>query len=192
MTAKRAILAVVALMLLGGCQNGAGTYQTVRLPVGDYDRTFEVARQVIGERFTVEQADKKSGRIVTSPQAVPSGDLPGGMVDLSGAVQGMRRVVTAQVSPMDGTTRVSVKVQLERAEALQSVPKPTYSEYEPTETGAESSVFARPEEHIGVTWRKAGSDAQMEKQLLNEIERRLKAGGSTTEAQEEPSESKEQ
>ena len=49
----------------------------------------------------------------------------------------------------------------------------------------------RPEERVGVTWRKVGSDVETEKRLLDEIERRLKAFGPTAETQEETSEGRE-
>ena len=168
-------MALVLTAVAAGCQTGTATYQTVRLPGGDYDRTFEITQQVIGEQFTIAQADKKSGRIVTSAQAVTN-VLTGGMLTPGGPVQGLRRTVTAQVKPGDGTTLVSVKVQLETAQAVQQIPRPTYSEYEPT-TGAQSDIYVRSDQRAGVMWNPAGSDEAMEKQLLTEIETRLKASG---------------
>ena len=166
---------VVVLLVASGCQSGVGSFQTVRLPIDDYDRTFDVTRQVLGEFFVVERADKASGQIVTSPKTVPEPEgVVGTVLDLPGAVRRTRRIATAQVKRSDGTVRVSVKVQLQMAESVQSSPRPTYSEYDPTATGAESDVYREPEKRTGVVWKRAGSDTEMEKKLLTEIERRLK------------------
>jgi len=171
-------LSLALVLAVAGCQSGAANFQTVRMPSGDYDRTFEVVREVVGGQFTIARADKSTGRIVTNAQAVGEGeDVVGAVINLPNEVRGMRRTVTAQVTASGGTTLVSVKVQLETAESGQAVPRPTYSEYEPTMSGSEGFGFARPEERTGTVWRQAGNDAEMEKKLLTEIERRLKAAG---------------
>jgi len=175
MTFLRLGLVVVAVLTVLGCQGGAGSFQTVRLPSDDYARTFEVTRQVLGESFVVEQADSASGRIVTSPQAVPEPEsVVGTVLDLPGVMSRARRTVTAQVSRGEGSTRVSVRVQLEVAQAVQGSSRPTYDEYDPTVTGGESDIHRAPEEKIGVVWKRAGSDVEMEKQLLAEIGRSLR------------------
>ena len=168
------VLVFAGLALLG-CQSGVGSFQTVRLPTDDYDRTFDVARQVLSESFVIEQADKAAGRIVTSPKAAaePEGII-GAVLDLPGTVRQARRIASAQVSRTGRTTKVSIKVQLQVAEAIQTSPRPTYSEYDPTGTGAESDFHREPERRVGVTWKMAGSDVEMENKLLAEIERRLK------------------
>lgn len=177
-------LSLAVVLTAAGCQSGAAKFQTVRMPSGDYDRTFEVVREVVGEQFTIARADKSTGRIMTSAQAVGEGEnVVGAVLNLPSEVRGMRRVVTAQVTPSGGTTVVSVKVQLEAAESLQRVPRPTYDEYEPTPTAR--AGFEQPEERTGTVWRQAGNDVEMEKKLLTEIERRLKAAGVEAETTKE-------
>ncbi len=168
---------IFAGLTLSGCQSGVGSFQTVRLPTDDYDRTFDVTRQVLSESFVIEQADNAAGRIVTSPKAAaePEGVI-GAVLDLPGTVRQARRITSAQVSRAGRTTKVSVRVQLQVAEAIQTSPRPTYSEYDPTDTGAESDFHREPERRVGVTWKMAGSDVEMENKLLAEIERRLKRG----------------
>lgn len=176
MTSCRFSLALVVLVVtLSGCQSGVATYQTVRLPTDDYDRTFQVTQQVLSEQFIIEQADRATGRIVSSPKAAAEPEsVVGAVLDLPGTVQRARRIVTAQLSRADGTTRVSVKVQRQVAQAIQSAHRPTYDEYDPTATGAESDLYRQPEQQVGVTWKPAGSDVEMANKLLAEIERRLK------------------
>ena len=168
----------LVLLVASGCQSGEAKFQTVRMPSADYDRTFEVVREVVGQQFTIARADKSTGRIVTNAQPVGAGEsVVGAVINLPNEVRGMRRTVMAQVTASGATTLVSLKVQLEAAQSGQSVPRPTYSESEPTVTGSESAQFSQPEERTGAVWRQAGSDADMENKLLTEIERRLKTAG---------------
>jgi hypothetical protein len=185
MRAQGIILVWALAAALAGCQSETANYRTERMPTGDYDRAFEVTRQVLGEKFAIEQADKASGRIVTSSQAANDGSELG-MPLLSGSgVKGVRRTATAQVKSASGTVMVSVKVQLQRAEAVQASPRPTYSEYDATTTGPETGRYVQPEEKTQVTWRMVGSDVEMERRLLAEIESRLKAAGVEVETPKE-------
>jgi hypothetical protein len=127
----------------------------------------------MAEQFTIEKADKASGKIVTSAQAVTDA----GELSLASGVRGVRRVATAQVRPGGTTTLVSVKVQVQKAYAVQPVPRPTYNEYNPNISGAETDLYERPEAKSGVMWQDGGSDAALERRILNEIEIRLKAAG---------------
>ena len=187
MTTLRACVALMLASTVAGCQSGSAQFQTVRMPDGDYDRTFEIARQVIGEQFTIEKADKTTGLIVTMPQA-GRGELTGALQMPGGPVQGLRRTVTANVKAAGETTLVSVKVQMEAAQSAQAVPRPSYSENETTAGGGNGEYYAGSERKGAVTWSSAGSDEGMEKKLLDEIERRLKAAGTEAEPTPEKSE----
>jgi len=178
-------LATLALVL-SGCQNGTGAYKTVRLPLDDYDRTFEVTREVLSRDFVVEQADRSTGRIVTAPKEVsePAG-AAGVVFGLPGSVRRVRRTATARLKRVKGSVLVSVRVQLETAEAIQSSPRPTYSEYDATATGADAGLDRAPERKPGLIWKRIGSDEEMERKLLAEIERRLRGSAPRPESSKE-------
>ena len=153
-----------------GCQGQPGGYETVRLPTDDYGRTFDAARDVLAANFEIEKADPADGSIKTAPKEIRPGEkvVPSSVLQPLAEPPG-RRVARAWVTRADGAVRASVQVEL-WALRQPSGPRPVYDEQQPTtgENVYQGTYAPGPE-----TWVRVGRDREMERKLLDQIERRL-------------------
>jgi hypothetical protein len=173
-SAMAALGIVVAAM--AGCAAGERAWQSARLPTHDRDRAFAAAREVLGRRYGVADANWSRGVVEAKPQRF-AGPGKGTLADLRGAGGAWRRTATCRIERdgLDILARVAVRLERDRsAEALAMADvgreagsgEAPRTVVEPTRTGAAREA-----------WVDAGYDRETARELLAAIENEVRRAG---------------
>ncbi|MCX5685840.1 MAG: hypothetical protein NT049_19475 [Planctomycetota bacterium] len=166
---------VVAAILAGGCQDAANrTWQNARLPTHDWQRAFEVSREVLKEHFEIGESSVTKGTIVTRPQAF---DRAKGLslADLRGAGGRWRRTVTIELSRGGLDIDARAAVILEREGTNAAIALAQSGGYEEHTTDVPRSRVYGSERGSGTppVWTEVGNDAGLAREILAKISERL-------------------
>jgi len=161
-------------LALSGCASKEAAFHTLQTTTADYDLAWETTLETIGNHVDIATADKSLGYVasdfVVKSKNVTPIDVPFGFV-APGALYNQRKRVVGRVETVGDRCAVSVKVQKEREE---------YDTGQEFSSGAYEGIstenlteYKAPEE-VASRWMPAGSDDEMARLLLKEIEARIK------------------
>jgi hypothetical protein len=171
------ILAMVCASLVLGCSGfddmsqglTPGRGSTRILGKVDYQQSFAVARQVLGQHFNIEQADPQTGVIRCRPKKVAAANerILGGFP--------ARQIATMQISVENGLTSAQLVIEQQRqgAESYKQMgyAEDNYSLDPSNSTPAQRDAATTPVQNQA--WKTEKTLPVLERQILNELYKRM-------------------
>jgi len=171
----KALLAVLAVAAVSGCQAQQDAWQSAVLAPANLKAAFEAARTVISEDYVIARADEAQGRIETRPLPVhKTGDERSlGAYLSSGDVQNYRRTVRCRLDPGHAGVVIRLTANLQREGTSQAEALLITSEGADARQAGAERRWRYLDQHRTSYWADVGRDRDVEADLLRRIRARF-------------------